>query len=138
MPIDATQHDARAVGRRVGGGAPWRVFICSPYGGCPRNARVAAELCRRAIAAGHAPFAPHVFYPRWLDDGVPDERAAGIACGLAWLQVCDRVWALAVPATAGMSRELDLAHALAIPVTWISPDALSCGPLEVGGAHGAG
>ena len=115
-----------------------RVFICSPFGGCARNVLVAVELCQRAMAAGLAPFAPHALYPQWLSDATPEERGMGIVCGLAWLRVCDRVWALEVPPTGGMSLELDLAHALSIPVTWIPPDDLSCKALGAGGDETAG
>ena len=111
-----------------------RVFICSPYGGSERNMLIAVELCQRAMAAGMAPFAPHALYPQWLSDATPEDRGLGIVCGLAFLRVCDCVWALEVPPTAGMSLELDLAHALAIPVTWISPEDLSCRAQAVEGS----
>ena len=37
------------------------IFICSPYAGdVERNVEVARKMCRKAIEAGHAPFAPHL------------------------------------------------------------------------------
>ena len=96
-----------------------RVFVCSPFGGTEHNAILAMRLCRRAVSAGLAPFAPHLLYPQWLDDADPDDREAGMACGLAWLRACDIVWALDVPPTAGMKVELALAHELGKPISKI-------------------
>ena len=56
------------------------------------NMRHAEALCLTLTLAGHAPFAPHIFFPRFLDDTAPEQRAAGISGGLAWLTVCEQVW----------------------------------------------
>lgn len=75
-----------------------RIFVASPFRGTSimdrlQNYRAAEDYCRLVVEAGHAPFAPHVHYPSILDEDVPEERAAGIACGLAFLAVCDELWA---------------------------------------------
>ena len=47
-----------------------------------------ARLCvRNSVLRGEAPIASHLLYtqPTILDDNKPEERALGIACGLAWL-----------------------------------------------------
>ena len=47
-----------------------RIFICSRYAGdVPRNTATAERLCRKAVERGCAPFAPHLLYTRFLDDG---------------------------------------------------------------------
>lgn len=51
-----------------------------------------AILCMRdSLSRGECPFASHLLYthPGLLNDDVPEERARGIAAGLAWAQHAD-------------------------------------------------
>ena len=98
-----------------------RIFLCSRYAGdTVRNEAVAERLCRRVVEAGHAPFAPHLLYPRFLNDEDPTERELGIASGLAFMEVCDEVWVYTSDGvSSGMGRELDHAIRLDKPVVEI-------------------
>ena len=74
-----------------------RVFIVSPYRAetsaeIAQNIERAKAMCKKAIHEGCAPFAPHLLYPQFLDDAIPDEHNAGIICGLVWLDAADEVW----------------------------------------------
>ena len=91
-----------------------RIFLCSRYtGDTAHNEAVAQRLCRKVIQAGHAPFAPHLLYPQFLNDGDPTERELGIACGLAFMEVCDEVWVYTGDGvSSGMERELHHAYRL--------------------------
>lgn len=65
-----------------------RVVLESPYAGdIPRNINYARLCVADALARGEAPLASHLLYtqPGVLRDDKPDERAAGIAAGHAWL-----------------------------------------------------
>lgn len=88
-----------------------KVFICSPYAGeVERNVGVAEILCRLAVDDGVIPFAPHLLYTRFMDDDDPEDRMKGIGCGLAFMAVCDEVWAYdGNGISSGMKREI--AHA---------------------------
>lgn len=88
-----------------------RVFICSRYAGdVEHNVRVALALCRMAVEAGLAPFAPHLLFTQFLDDGDPAQREIGISLGLRFMEVCDVVWVyLGEGVSDGMRREM--AHA---------------------------
>jgi hypothetical protein len=99
-----------------------RVFICSRYSGnVARNTRVAAALCLMAITRGRAPFAPHLLYPRFLDDSDPGKRALGIALGLIFMEACDEVWVYTGDGVSdGMEIELKHAVHLGIPVIEVS------------------
>ena len=60
-----------------------RIFVCSPFRGATEHARaanhdVAERACHYVIAQGHAPFAPHLFYPRFLRDADTLERECGM------------------------------------------------------------
>ncbi|HRT64760.1 MAG TPA: hypothetical protein P5540_08010 [Candidatus Hydrogenedentes bacterium] len=91
-----------------------RVFICSRFAGdVDRNIETARKLCRQAVERGHAPFAPHLLYPQFMDDTKPKEREVGIACGLEFMTVCDEVWAYVGDGVSdGMRREIAQAQRL--------------------------
>ena len=75
-------------------------------------------LCSRLVEAGGAPFAPHLLYPRFLDDGKLSERELGISCGLTFLEVCDEVWVYSGKGlSSGMRREVD--HAIRLGKTLV-------------------
>ena len=96
---------------------PHAVFICSPYrGDVELNTGIALELCRRAIAVNKIPFAPHLYFTRFIDDADPDQRALGIELGLQWLSVCWELWQFGEAPTEGMLIEIAQAHRLGIPV----------------------
>ena len=98
-----------------------RIYVCSRYAGdTAKNVALAERLCRKVIEAGHAPFAPHIIYTRFRDDRDPAERELGIACGLAYMAVCDEVWVYTTDGfSSGMGRELDHAFRLGKPVVEI-------------------
>ena len=91
-----------------------RVFICSRYAGeIEKNIETAKRLCRKALEQGLAPFAPHLHYTQFMNDEKPEEREAGISCGLAFLKVCDLVWVFVGDGISnGMRREIDHATRL--------------------------
>lgn len=73
------------------------VAIESPY--APRNGyslndnvEFAERCCSFAINNGFNPYAMHLFYPRFLIEDNPQERALGIECGLAWTEKADMHW----------------------------------------------
>jgi hypothetical protein len=92
--------------------------VSSPFAGdVVRNVLVAQRLCLKVIEAGGAPFAPHLMYPGFMDDTFPAHREAGIACGLAYLETCDEVWAyIGAGISSGMRLEIELATRLGKPV----------------------
>ena len=89
-----------------------RIQVVSPYRASAtrsveQHAAFASRLCRLAALAGYAPFAPHLLYPTFLDDGVPEERDAGIECSIAWLEAAKEIWVWDLWGLSdGMQREL--------------------------------
>ena len=66
------------------------VILESPYAGdIERNVAYARACLRDSLLRGEAPIASHLLYtqPGVLRDEIPEERAIGIAAGLAWLRV---------------------------------------------------
>lgn len=65
------------------------VVIESPYvGDVERNLAYARSAVAHSLSLGEAPIASHLLYtqPGILDDGDPEQRKLGIACGLAWAE----------------------------------------------------
>lgn len=70
---------------------PILVIIESPYAGdVPNNVDYARAALRDSLMRGEAPLASHLLYTQVLDDAVPEQRAQGIAAGLAWSRCADR------------------------------------------------
>jgi hypothetical protein len=68
-------------------------IIESPYAGdIEENVRYARECMTHSLSLGEAPIASHLLYTQEgiLDDSIPEERALGIAAGLAWRVVAER------------------------------------------------
>lgn len=84
------------------------------------NAETARALCRAAMGAGVAPYAPHVFFPAiGLNDEVPADRSAGMKCGLSWLAMADELWVFALgydECSEGMKREVEAAMKCSVPL----------------------
>lgn len=107
-----------------------RVFICSRYAGdIERNIQTAQTLCRMAVEAGYAPFAPHLLYTQILNDGEPEERELGIALGLRFMEVCDEVWVYVGDGISeGMLREIEHARLLGKHIVQIR-EVRICAPI---------
>lgn len=64
---------------------PKLTLIESPFAGeVARNLAYLRVCMLDSFRRGEAPFASHKMYTDVLDDGVPEERAIGIAAGLSW------------------------------------------------------
>lgn len=68
-----------------------RVILESPYAGDVAANRRYARRCawHMTCEMGESPIASHLLFPQFLDDKVPNDRALGIAAGLAWRPVAD-------------------------------------------------
>ena len=117
-----------------------KVFVCSPFR--PRgatagkraedlrhNRQLARLACGYAVSLGYMPMAPHLFFPEFLSEDVPEEREAGIRFGLDWLSGCDELWVIGNRVTEGMKREIAVAKELGIPVKQHIPCLLLEGDL---------
>ena len=99
-----------------------KVYICSPYRAADsaqldRNIDYAQALTKQAIEAGLAPITPHLYMTQCLNEDKPEERAAGMAAGLALLKSCDFVIVgVKYGISEGMSAEIAEADAAGIEV----------------------
>ena len=87
-----------------------KVFICSPFRGeVYKNIVNAKKYCRFAVDSGYIPFAPHLFFPRFLSDENEYERSLGIKMGKVFLDDCRELWWFGNKITEGMQIEIDRA-----------------------------
>ncbi|MBR4043488.1 MAG: hypothetical protein IKJ10_02420 [Bacteroidaceae bacterium] len=87
-----------------------KVFICSPFRGeVYKNILNAKKYCRFAVDSGYIPFAPHLFFPRFLSDENEYERNLGIKMGKVFLDDCRELWWFGDTITEGMQIEIDRA-----------------------------
>jgi hypothetical protein len=97
-----------------------KVILESPFAGdIERNVRYGRQCLHDCLLRGEAPLASHLLYtqPEVLEDSIPEQRALGIAAGLAWVTVAE---ASVVYTDLGISRGMELgierARAANIPV----------------------
>lgn len=106
------------------------VYICSPYrGDVERNIAKAKGYCRFAYTQDATPIAVHLHNTLFLDDGVREERLAGILLGLNMLKRCDELWAFGNRFSEGMKVEIEAAKHLGIPIHYYND---RCEKLEGG------
>lgn len=100
------------------------VYICSRYAGrdaaeVEKHVNEAKKFARFAMARGNVAIAPHLMYPCFLDDNVPEERRVGRASGLRLLLWVDEVWVFYVDGVSeGMMDELKFAKFLGKKIRW--------------------
>lgn len=80
------------------------------------NLKLAKDACAFAALRGCDPVAPHLFYPQFLDDNDPTERALGMELGLKALRACDELWIISPRISNGMSAEIKEAQKCGIRV----------------------
>jgi hypothetical protein len=106
-----------------------RVVVISPLRAigeftAEHNEAFALNLCLALVRAGFAPFAPHGFYPRFLDDRNTTERAQGMAAGAAWLYAAERAFVdVSRGVSSGMVAEIELCSRAGIPMVIRRVDA---------------
>lgn len=114
---------------------PKIIFVCSPFRpssarSLGQNINYAKAACHQVFAEGHIPFAPHLFYPCFLNEFNPQHRSQGIAAGIALLLRCDELWAFIDHGTSeGMQYEIGRAIQENIPVSTCNLSPISP-PLE--------
>lgn len=77
------------------------------------RARNACELVKNL---GAIPVCPHLYFPQFLDDELPEERELGMQLALAALRRCHAVYVFSEHITPGMVREIAEAAKRDIPV----------------------
>lgn len=97
------------------------VFICSPFAGdVEENVARACAYCRFAVDEHVVPFAPHLLFTRFLNDGDPAERRTGLELGLAVLRRCDELWVFGDRVSPGMAAEIAEARRIGLRIRYFN------------------
>lgn len=104
------------------------IYVASPLrGNYEKNMAKARQYCKYVANRGHIPYAPHLLFTQFMDDTIPEERAAGIAMGKEMLKRCDELWVFGEVISEGMASEIELAKELGIPIRSISTEEVQYG-----------
>ena len=105
------------------------IYVCSPLrGDYEKNMENAETYCRLIMrhVPDAVPLAPHLYFPRFLDDTDAEARELGMSAGIALLDKCDELWVFGIyNPSEGMKREIEHAKERGIPVR-DGFDALQC------------
>ena len=106
-----------------------RIYVCSPYRadtpeGIEMNVAFARECCRAIFDAGHDPYASHLLFPQFCDDGNDAEREKCMEAAKRELLLCDGVMAFGESWSEGMAQEVSFADSHGVPVHSSSRDGL--------------
>ena len=97
-----------------------KIYICSKYkGDVKANVRNALKFCKAICKLGHIPVAPHLYFTRFLDDNIDEERQLGLELGLELLSDCDELWVFGDDISEGMLQEMNFAKFINIPVRYV-------------------
>lgn len=98
-----------------------KVFIVSPFAGdTPHNIINARRYCAFAVKRGYIPFAPHLLFPQFLDDGNAEQRRLGLFMGRVFLDGCKEVWVFGGVISSGMAEEISRANKRGIPIRYFN------------------
>ena len=97
------------------------IYVCSPYSGEDKeyNIKVAQAVCRSIVKAGNLPIAPHLYFPQFLNDDIPEERTDGLKIATYLLDMADELWVVGETFSKGMKDEITYASRNEIPITFI-------------------
>ena len=88
------------------------VDVCSPFSGnLESNVENTRRYCRFAVDSGFVPFAPHLLFPQFMYDEVPEERELALFMGIVMLTKCAELWVFGERISKGMSKEIHKAEA---------------------------
>lgn len=93
-------------------------YVCSPFrGDTGSNTEKAREYCRLIYEAGFTPICPHLHFPQFLNDSIPEERKAGMEMANSLLRRCHVLVVCGEQVSEGMMCEIILANRLNITAT---------------------
>lgn len=97
------------------------IYVCSPFAGdIEYNIRRARGYCRFVVSKGDIPFAPHLFFPQFMDDDDREQRELGLSFGLVLLSKCSAMWVFGNKVTDGMAREIKKVKKRGIPIRYFT------------------
>lgn len=92
-------------------------YICSPYkGNIKSNTAKAREYSRTVYEHGYTPFAPHLLFPQFMDDNIPEERSDALLMNRVLIRKANIVFVCGDVVTDGMRAEMVYARRIGLTV----------------------
>lgn len=97
-----------------------RVAVISPYrGDIHLNKRYCLYCCRDCVSRLESPFAGHLFYTQFLNDGLATDRIYGMEAYRDWIKVAEIVAVYTdLETSEGMQGDIAFAQRFNIPITY--------------------
>lgn len=119
--MDMTAFEGLKRAQRTRFGRRPLVYICSPYSGdVEANVDLARRFCRVALQRRTIPIAPHLLFPQFMDDTVPDERELAMFMNRILLSRMDAIWVYADRISTGMRQEIEWAYVQGTPIKYFN------------------
>jgi len=108
-----------------------KVYVCSPYRANEYhneyhsafyNVQRAIHACRYVVSKGHAPYAPHLYLSKFLDDSEPGQRLTARIICFKFLVVCDELWQFGKYISDCMLEEIEYAEKLGKKIRYIDTE----------------
>ena len=85
--------------------------------GNPENA---ARYCLFAVDTGYSPTAPHLYFPRFMNDATSSERDLALFMYIVLLTKCAELWVFGDTVSKGMSIEIEKARRKGQPIRYFT------------------
>ena len=90
------------------------IYVCSRYRAknreeLTRNIEIAKHVCYKIACDGAIPIAPHLYFPRFMDDEIEQERYFGMEAGKRLMDQCTSFHVVTVDGmiSSGMKEEIE-------------------------------
>lgn len=92
-------------------------YICSPYkGNTQSNTSKARDYSRTVYEHGYTPLAPHLLFPQFIDDTIPEERSDALLMNRVLVRKARIMFVCGDVVTDGMKAEMIYARRMGLIV----------------------
>ena len=93
------------------------VYVSSPFRGDEDGNVAKARWYARFVAdEGYLPIVPHIYFPQFLRDHIPEERNKAMQMNRVLLLECSELWVFGTVISEGMKQEIEWAKEAGIPI----------------------
>ena len=94
-----------------------KVYVSSPFRGDEDGNVAKARWYARYVAdEGYLPIVPHIYFPQFLRDHIPEERNKAMQMNRVLLLECSELWVFGNVISEGMKQEIEWAKEAGIPI----------------------
>jgi len=92
-------------------------YVCSPFAGAKKlNTKKAREYSRTIFDHGYTPIAPHLLFPQFLDDDIPEERSEAMRMNNVLIRKSHIMFVCGDNISEGMKSEMIYAKSIGLTV----------------------